>query len=206
MNLNRNSYLAQLSAGRIYFEHYTFEEQWYKPIIEPEPAAQARPNPVWRVTLIHHLTGAENGGAHNAYIDLIDQRSQPLTASPARIAWTWQGRRTDEPAPPRIFEKRPPEPLGNLAIYENQIITLWIDDGQHPSERVSNIRTDIDADPATGNSHFHHSWYIVYRLDGSGASPTDDTGADPAPQLTLASLDARLKVVESLLSHWQGGK
>lgn len=148
----------------------------------------------WRCALIHHLTADENGGNHHVYVDCLGPSGQPV-ADPAqlRLGWTWEGRRADEAAPPAAFDKRPPEPATNVAIFHNQLLSVWVQD-VYRSDVVSNLRTDIvSAEP--GNSLYHHSYYIVFQITGA---------TQPAPVVTQRTLEERVALVETRLTTING--
>lgn len=147
---------------------------------------------VWRCVLIHHLTGAENGGNHHVYVDLIDDSGKPLVNPSQMLGWTWVGKRDDEPANDVRFDKAPPEPGANINLGKGQIASVWIKGGL--SDVVMGLRTDPPVADEPGNSTFHHSTYVVFQRVMGGLKP-------PTPQpLTLeerfSALEKRVLALE----------
>ena len=141
----------------------------------------------YQVALIAHLPGNLNGGGHAAYVDVLGDDGQPLSNPPLKIGWTWEGRRDEEHADPVALDKGPLDPsAGNVVIYKGMVMAMWLQDGDcMVSEVVSGLQTATpDTDPATGNSRFHHSFYIVFRKRRTVVQP-------PTPQpVTLETLAA----------------
>ncbi len=141
----------------------------------------------YQVALIAHLPGNLNGGGHAAYVDVLGDDGQPLSNPPLKIGWTWEGRRDEEHADPVALDKGPLDPsAGNVVIYKGMVMALWLQGGDRMvSDVVSGLQTAMpDADPATGNSRFHHSFYVVFRKRGTVVQP-------PPPQpVTLETLAA----------------
>jgi hypothetical protein len=132
--------------------------------------------PAWRAVYVHHLSPQENGNQHNVFIDCLDSMGYWANASRLKVAYTWEGRRPDEAAPPRPFEKKPPEPRAQLDINKGQKITCWIDDPTLPSDRVVGLRSDVQDVP--GNNLFHNSFVVLFQLQQGGAveGPTEPDG------------------------------
>lgn len=141
----------------------------------------------YELALVAHLPGELNGGNHHAYVDVLGDDGQPLINPPLRIGYTWEGRRNDEDAPPVALDKGPLDPsAGNVVIYKGMVMALWLQGGDRMvSDVVSGLQTAMpDADPATGNSRFHHSFYVVFRKRRTVVQP-------PTPQpVTLETLAA----------------
>jgi len=132
----------------------------------------------YQVALIAHLPGALNGGGHAAYVDVLSDDGQPLSNPPLKIGWTWDGRQPSEAAPPVALDKGPLDAsAGNVVIYKGMVMALWLQAGDRMvSDVVSGLQTATpDDDPATGNSRFHNSFYIVFRKRGTVVQP-------PTPQ------------------------
>jgi len=141
----------------------------------------------YAIALVAHLPGNLNGGGHAAYVDVLGDDGQPLQNPPLRIGWTWEGRRDEEHADPVALDKGPNDPAaGNVVIYKGMVMALWLQsDSRIVSDIVSGLQTATpDADPATGNSRFHNSFYIVFRKRAAVVTP-------PTPQpVTLEALAA----------------
>jgi len=153
----------------------------------------------YTLALIAHLPGSLNGGGHAAYVDVLGDDGQPLSNPPLKIGWTWAGRRDEEHADPVALDKGLNDSAaGNLPIYKGMNLVLWLQDG-YPrivSDIVSGLQTATpDADPATGNSRFHNSFYVVFRKRTASVTPP------PTPQpVTLESLAAELAEVKRRLA------
>lgn len=132
----------------------------------------------YAVALVAHLPGNLNGGGHAAYVDVLGDDGQPLQNPPLKIGWTWDGRQAGENAPPVALDKGPLDAsAGNVVIYKGMVMALWLQDGDRMiSDVVSGLQTATpDADPATGNSRFHNSFYVVFRKRAAVVQP-------PTPQ------------------------
>lgn len=140
-------------------------------------ARWAAASPVWRAVYVHHLSPQENGNQHNVFIDCLDSMGYWANTSRLQVAYTWEGRRPDEQAPPRPFEKRPPEPRAQLDINKGQKITCWIDDPTLPSDRVVGLRSDVQDVP--GNNLFHNSFVVLFQLQqGEPVEPPTEPDGD----------------------------
>lgn len=141
----------------------------------------------FHAALIHHLDGDENKGQHNAFVDVIDADGLPMRPTGLYLGWTWDFRGDNEPAPPKAFDKPASEPGANVPINKGMVFSCWLQDesGYVLSDIVRGLRVDMEADPATGNSLFHHSYYIIFRLG--------QVSAPPAPVLTLEERVARIE-------------
>src|SRR5690606_10517432 len=107
---------------------------------------------------------------------------------------TWEGRRDDEPAPPKSLDKPDNEPAGSLDVYKGQIITAWLEGDGLPSERVTGLHTDhgdeVASDGSNGNMRFHHSFHVIFQRARAAAAPIVKDGTDeqkPVPPPTQPS-------------------
>ena len=183
--------------------------QVYKDQIKPDQAtlldapgvSYSSTSSPYAVALIAHLPGELNRGGHAAYVDVLGDDGQLLSNPPLKIGWTWEGRQANEAAPPVALDKGPLDAsAGNVVIYKGEVLSLWLQAGDRMvSDVVSGLQTATpDADPATGNSRFHHSFYVVFRKRGTVVQP-------PPPQpVTLeilaadvADLKRRIAVLEA---------
>lgn len=131
----------------------------------------------YKIIGIHKLTPPENVGKHHLYMDVLHKDG---TRVGTRIAWTWEGKRDEEPARPVLLDKPPYEPSGNIAIGSNQTISAWVLDT--PSDKVFNVHTrfpDEAGPPHNGNTLGHHSFYVVWLLVDSDDEP--EPTEPPAP-------------------------
>ncbi len=166
----------------------------------PDYGAQIQPSQVapgamyWKITGVRHLPPDENRGRHNIFVDAIDEQGQRVRDPNLRIHYTWEGRRADEPAPPKPLDKPDNEPAGNLDVYKGQIITAWLEGDGLPSERVAGLHTDHNdeqaSDGTNGNTRFHHSFQVTFQQARAEAAPVVDEGANeqrPTPPPTQPS-------------------
>lgn len=152
--------------------------------------------PCWRCVLVHHLTPEENGNNHHVYVDVLGTNGQWLAdLSSLRLGWTWVGKRADEPAPDKLFDKQPSEPATNLDLYKGQIAFIWIKDN-YPSDVVAGLRTDLP-----GGDLFHHSHYVVFQLVDA-VTPAPVVVAPLSVEARLALVEARLATVNAVLHLW----
>ena len=128
-----------------------------------QPAAPNAAGLVWRVESVRHLPPGENGGRHHCYFDVYDLDGRPMRGSEKlRVGWTWLGRHGDEPAPPAPLEKRPPEPMGNIALGHGQVASVWVEGDGVPSDIVAGLHTD-HPDESGDVTRGHHSFAVVWR-------------------------------------------
>jgi hypothetical protein len=142
----------------------------------------------WKIVGVRHLSPDENRGKHNIFVDAIDETGQRVRSPDLRIAYTWEGRRDDEPAPPRPLDKPDNEPAGNLDVYKGQIVTAWLQGDGLPSDRVAGLHTDHDDEPASdggnGNTRFHHSFHVLFQWAQKAAVPVAPDGGQTRPEPT----------------------
>ncbi len=76
---------------------------------------RAQGSPAWRCTQVHHMTGEENQGRHNVFIDCI-LNGQAVRDGKLQIEWGWEGQRSDEASPPKVCDKRAPDHCTDIPI------------------------------------------------------------------------------------------
>ena len=179
-------------------------------VIEADGVQVTSSTAPYRVALVAHLPGNLNSGNHHVYADVIDANGQIVTNPPVRLGWTWNGRRVDEPAPPVALDKTSPADTasGNIEIHKGQTLSLWLQDGNDKfvSNIVSGLSTAIsDADPATGNSLWHNSFYVVFApqasIDTEPASPPIDCAEC---QRQLEVLRKQVDAIKQILNNLTG--
>ncbi len=159
----------------------------------------------YQVALIAHLPGNLNGGGHAAYVDVLGDDGQPLSNPLLKIGWTWEGRRDEEHADPVALDKGPLDAsAGNVVIYKGMVMALWLQAGDRMvSDVVSGLQTATpDDDPATGNSRYHNSYYIVFRKRGTVSQPPPPQPVTledqmKALQADMAEVKQRIAVLEA---------
>jgi hypothetical protein len=117
---------------------------------------------LWRVIGVRQLTVAESGANQYLYVDLVDSNGQPIRGAAPLIAWTWEGRRANEPAPPLRPDKPAHKAAGNIGLGTGQKITVWVQDGAIPSDGVVNLQ----AAPAGSSAR---SFYVLFQRQNVAA-------------------------------------
>jgi hypothetical protein len=135
----------------------------------------------WRCVAVYHLSPEENQGKHQVFVDVLNSIGQWVFSgdrqfTALRVGWTWEGRRLDEPAPLRFFEKREPEPKAQVDLYKGQTVSIWIDSSDHPSDKVHGLRSDVEIG-TWGNTLFHNSFVVLFQL--TNAISVSITPVDP---------------------------
>lgn len=128
--------------------------------VSPENHGQST-NEIWRVIGIRQLTAAESGANQYLYIDLVDQKGQPIRGAIPLIAWTWEGRRSFEPALPIRPDKPAQEAACNIGMAANQKISVWIQDGAIPSDMAINLQAPQRT--SSGSSPSPQSFYVLFQ-------------------------------------------
>lgn len=125
----------------------------------------------WRCIGIHHLTGLENVGKRNFYLDALDSQGQRVNGT--KITWGWEGMTPDQiqRTRPVVIDKPAYEPGSNISLDAGQVV--WAQVAGALSDRVIGVHTGHDDEPG-GNTRFHHSFYAVWQL-------TKATGQQPDP-------------------------
>lgn len=152
---------------------------------------------VWRALLIKHLEPSENGGNHHIYCDVYGEDGRELRGSTGvRVAWDWNGRRSDEVAKPAPLEKLKPEHMANVPIDRGQVIRAWIDGGGYPSDIATGLHSD-HADEGDGNSRFHHSFWIAWQLVNARDAAADTGNTDELDRV-IAQFEALLSALRDI--------
>ena len=179
-------------------------------VIEADGVTCSPPIPSVMAVLVAHLPGNLNQGNHGVYVDMLDTNGRLLVNPPGiKIGWTWEGRRDDEPAPLIALDKTSPMDTasGNITLGKGQVASVWLQDGDRViSNVVSGLSTAIvDADPATGNSIFHNSFYIIFTARLDRPTPPPPPPIDCAEcQRQLTELRTRLDAITKLVNSWIG--
>lgn len=166
----------------------------------------------YEAALVHHLTPDENRGKNHIYVDVVDSAGQLVRGDALRslrIGWTWEGRRSDEAAPPVTLDKGLDEPAGNVPIYKGMKVTVWlkrdvqrISELERDSQRVSDLVGGLHGmveDVGSGNTWNHNSFYIIFRE--RSAKPVELNPAVPALdewQSRLAIIDVNVQALKKL--------
>jgi hypothetical protein len=133
---------------------------------------------LWRVIGIHQLTPAEAGSSQYVYVDLVDQNGQVIRGGTPLIAWTWEGRRPNEPAPPIRPDKPAHEAAANLSLGTGQKIAVWIQDSSRSSDGVINLQA-APAHPASGPAPTPRSFYVLFQRQNVAPEPVPTEPGTP---------------------------
>lgn len=125
---------------------------------------------VWRLIGVRLLTAAESGPNQYLYIDLVDQNGQPVRGTTPLIAWTWEGRRTTEAAPPVRPDKPAQEAAGNIGLGTGQKIAVWVQDSLYSDQAIN-----LQAAAAGSNAR---SFYVLFQRQKITVSPPPGTGVE----------------------------
>lgn len=193
----RNQYSFCFNGYMKFFQVYRDQIKPDLPTIIDAPGVSYSSNASpYSLALVAHLPGELNGGGHAAYVDVLGDDGQPLSNPLFKIGWTWEGRRDGEAAPPVALDKGPLDPAaGNVVIYKGEVLSLWLQYGDRiVSDILSGLQTATpDADPVTGNSRFHNSFYVVFRKRSIVTPPTPQPTPQPVTLEALAADVAALK-------------
>lgn len=140
------------------------------------PAGELEDGMVYaKIIGIHKLTGTENQGNHNIFIEPLDEEGNRLDR--------WVLFHQIRPTGSMHFvtmDKPPSEPAGNVPINRDTYNDVKLyEDGlgaDYPSETAYNISA-VFPDEESGNSWHHHSFLVVFKLetykDDTTTPPTD---------------------------------
>lgn len=167
---------------------------------QPIPAGQT----YYRVLGVHHLTGPENSGKNNVFLDVLDEQGKRIGPPWPLVDWTWKDKRPNETAGLVVLDKPKDEPGGNIGLHAAQIASVWIPG--RPSEVVTGLQTAGIDDPneEPGNHRYHNSFYVVFQRTVKGGTPppvdpppTEEPAPDPTKGFTEfipVYEDKRLKI------------
>lgn len=133
---------------------------------------------VYRLMVIHHLTGQENNpsrvygnGGHSLFVHAIDEDGSRIDGLGFRAHSVWidDDRKKKNEAPGYTdkgvvpMDKGRNEPAGNIPVWGNERIDFCIDDGKGTtSDWGHNIQTVWPDDDAGQNTIAHHSFLAVF--------------------------------------------
>jgi hypothetical protein len=138
----------------------------------PPDSHQPAASELWRLLGVRLLTAAESSPSQYLYVDLVDPNGQPIRGAVPLIAWTWEGRRPNEPAPPIRPDKPAQEAAANIGLNVGQKITVWVQDGSMLSDGAVNLQ----AAPAGSAPR---SFYLLFQRQSiSPQQPPPQTGVE----------------------------
>lgn len=166
--------------------------------IKVTPAVVADGQPFWRAICGYNMSNKEGGSNPAIYLAAIDEEGVVVRPQSSKIkmsvfGWTWEGRRSDEPARPVNGDKGANEPPANITLGKNQIATIWVID-DIPSDQVYNLRTDWP------QAVYHTSTFVCWqRSIKGGGTPIPPVPPDCAElQKQVDDLRFRLKTIEGI--------
>lgn len=153
---------------------------------------QTMPGAQWRCIGVHLLTGPENGGQHNVFIEPLDATGKRVAECVA--AWQWEGQHQGEMAPDTPLDKPPGEVAGNIPLGPGQIATVWLTQ-QHKviSDKVSGLTTAPNIPDVPGATRFHQSYLVVFQRGGNTSPPPPPDETAEIERLKAICQDARAK-------------
>jgi hypothetical protein len=148
----------------------------------------------FKVIGVHHLTGAENGGQHNVFCEVLDEEGQRIQGAvliAANINNTVSHVRADKPDS---------EPAASIPMWGNDTLTVSVA-GNVPGEKVRGMHTR-HADEGSGNTLGHHSFLVVWQKRHVGHTPTPQPEPEPDPQPKpdwLGEIEQRVEDLRELI-------
>lgn len=135
------------------------------------PAKVPQGQPYYRALGVHHLTGSENDGKNNIFLDVLDEKGQRMGPPWPLVDWEWKNMRDNEKPGLVVLDKPASEPGGNIGLHAAQIATVWA--AGRSSEKVAGIQTaGVEGVPEeAGNHRYHHSFYVVFQRVVKGTTP-----------------------------------
>lgn len=194
------------------FKHRDYLNQYLKDYKEGKftndsPAAKVirflNVGPHYRIIGVHHLTGEENKGKHNLYLDCVDESGNRRSE---RIQWGWEGQKPTEIVTPVILDKPITEPAGNISIHAGQ--KVWAQVFGQETDRVENVHTLLGNENAW-NSNGHHSHYVVF-MYVSSIVPSPEPSEPPSEecedelQKVQQKIDEAIVLMEAALAKLEG--
>lgn len=115
-----------------------------------------------RCVVVHLLTKEENGGQHNLFMDVINEKSERLNGSLLR------GQNNNIVLSARI--DKPPNEFGtNFSIFTQDTINAWVSEvpgisGNIASDRVNGFSTRWGGPIVGGQEYGHISFYVIWMV------------------------------------------
>jgi len=153
---------------------------------------------VWMTIGTYHLSGYENRGKRNIFIETLDENGQRLDGT--KIGWNWAHSGT-MPSP-AVVDKPANEPGANIPLFAGQDVSIWILDEDTPSDLVGGIHSNHpDEDEPNGekwNTVGHHSFYVVFQRRKAKTPPLIDLPAPDTPDTKDGQVGRILRVGDEL--------
>src|SRR5688572_14027360 len=129
----------------------------------------------WRVIGVHHLTGPENHGQHNVFVDVLDEQGKRIEQTRLDI---FQADGTSRGY--MVIDKPPNEPGSNTPMHWNDTLTVIVNRDGLPSEKANGMHTR-HPDEGPGTTRGHHSFYVVWQRRRAGGPVTPPVPEIPPP-------------------------
>ncbi len=121
---------------------------------------------VWRVTKVHHLSGAENLGNHNVFFTALGPLGDRIKNAHLK------GVNCDGTTIHAFQDKGDDEPGGNFPLFSHDLYSVLM--APELSDVVCGLHTAHPQDEP-GNTLYHHSFFIEFML-------VQETEGQPLPQ------------------------
>ena len=116
----------------------------------------------WKCVFVHALSNEEEQGAHNVYIDMVDEGGRRLQPTAAlSIEYGWDGMQSNEKPPLAPLEKLSPVKRDVGEWFRGQRLWVGVKD-VIGSDIAQNFTSDPDG---------HQSFYVVFQRQSKGVEP-----------------------------------
>lgn len=133
--------------------------------VTPAPVPVVAGQSFYQLIGIHHLTGAENHGQHNVFVDVLNEAGKPMRGLRLMIQTNGANRGF------MMLDKGLNEPGSNTQMHWNDTLSLFVEG--LPSDQVKGLHTRHD-DEEAGTTRGHHSYYVVWQKAVRGTPPPPD--------------------------------
>ena len=135
----------------------------------------------WKIMDVYHLSGAENGGKHNLYLEMVAASGERIRNR--HIEWGWLGQHTGQYAHPVYLDKPWNEPGGNIALHNMHVwaVPQGVGGVHEPAEGIDGIHAKFPG-REPGNTWGHQSFLVVWQYtEFAPIAPDPEPEPDPEP-------------------------
>ena len=159
-----------------------------------------RENANWIVLGVHHLTGVENQGNHNVFIEVLCKQWE--RDGMRAVYWDWKDRQPDEQSPGPLFVSKPPHELADIALFSGMKVDVWIQGGDSVgSFYTGHLNNGPDSfGSKEGNSIGNHSFFVCF-LERDRSIPIPGP-PEPVPEPEPSDPEPIEKPVMTIDSEW----